>query len=244
MSPDRATGVDAAELVAVEYDPLPVVVGHGRGGEGRGHSLSRRWGRTSPAGRGRMDHDQNLFEGCDVVVSDTIVSQRMAGCPLEVRSAAAAGRRRRPRDRVALDAGAAPRSLRPHGHAGHGARSAARDRPGRRRRLRRQERVRRGGDTDRLARSSSRQARPLDGDAEREHDRAPARPRPAARAQARRDARRQAARLPDRHPGGRRCVPGCRRLSAEPDRAALERGVRNPAHRGRRASRSSRTRLP
>ena len=31
----------------------------------------------------------SLFEGCEVVVSDTIVSQRMAGCPLEVRSAAA-----------------------------------------------------------------------------------------------------------------------------------------------------------
>ena len=87
------------------------------------------------------------------------------------------GRPGRPRDGVAIHAGAAPRPLRPHGHAGHGARSAARDSPGRRRRLRRQERVRRRGSADRLARASPRHARPLDGDAEREHDRAPARPR-------------------------------------------------------------------
>ena len=61
---------------------------HGRGGEGRG-LLFPEVG-TNVAGRaGRMDHDQQLFEGCEVVVSDTIVSQRMAGCPLEVRSAAA-----------------------------------------------------------------------------------------------------------------------------------------------------------
>ena len=88
VSPDRATGVDAAELVSVEYDPLPIVVDMVEAAKDE-VILYPEVG-TNVAGRaGRMDHDQNLFEGCDVVVSDTIVSQRMAGCPLEVRSAAA-----------------------------------------------------------------------------------------------------------------------------------------------------------
>ena len=88
VSPDRATGVDAAELVSVEYDPLPVVVDMTDAAKDE-VILYPEVG-TNVAGRaGRMDHDQNLFEGCDVVVSDTIESQRMAGCPLEVRSAAA-----------------------------------------------------------------------------------------------------------------------------------------------------------
>ena len=88
LSPDRATGEDAAELVAVEYDPLPVVVDMVEAA--KDEVLLYPEVGTNVAGRaGRMDHDQNLFEGCDVVVSDTLVSQRMAGCPLEVRSAAA-----------------------------------------------------------------------------------------------------------------------------------------------------------
>jgi carbon-monoxide dehydrogenase large subunit len=88
LSPDRATGEDAAELVAVEYDPLPVVVDMVEAA--KDEVLLYPEVGTNVAGRaGRMDHDQNLFEECDVVVSDTLVSQRMAGCPLEVRSAAA-----------------------------------------------------------------------------------------------------------------------------------------------------------
>ena len=38
---------------------------------------------------GSPEHDEKLFDGCDVVVSGTLVSQRMAPCPLEPRSAAA-----------------------------------------------------------------------------------------------------------------------------------------------------------
>ena len=45
---------------------------------------------TNVAGRaGSPEHDEGLFDGCDVVVRDTLVSQRIAACPLEVRSAAA-----------------------------------------------------------------------------------------------------------------------------------------------------------
>jgi aerobic carbon-monoxide dehydrogenase large subunit len=88
LSADRATGVDAAELVTVEYDPLPVVVDMVEAAKDE-VLLFPEVG-TNVAGRaGRTDHDQGLFAGCEVVVSQTIVSPRMAACPLEVRSAAA-----------------------------------------------------------------------------------------------------------------------------------------------------------
>ena len=79
--------MDAAELVSVEYEPL------------RSCSIRKRprrtsccssptLGRTSRAGRPHGTRP-DAVRGCDVVVSDALVSQRMAACPLEVRSAAA-----------------------------------------------------------------------------------------------------------------------------------------------------------
>ena len=88
VSPDRATGADAAELVMVEYDPLPLAVS--TVDAVKDEVLLYPEIGTNVAGRaGRSDHDPRLFEGCDVVVRDTLVSQRLAACPLEVRSAAA-----------------------------------------------------------------------------------------------------------------------------------------------------------
>ena len=88
VSPDRATGADAAELVSVEYDPLPVTVT--AVDAAKDEVLLFPEVGTNVAGRaGRSDHDTRLFDDCEVVVSQTIVSQRMAACPLEVRSAAA-----------------------------------------------------------------------------------------------------------------------------------------------------------
>jgi aerobic carbon-monoxide dehydrogenase large subunit len=88
LSEDRATGADAAELVAVDYEPLPVVVSAVEAAEDEvllfpevGTNLANRGG--SP------DHDGELFDDCEVVVSGKLVSQRMAACPLEPRSAAA-----------------------------------------------------------------------------------------------------------------------------------------------------------
>jgi carbon-monoxide dehydrogenase large subunit len=88
ISDDRATGVDAAELVAVDYDPLPAVISLDEAAKDEvllfpeaGTNLA---GRSAPA-----EYDENLFGGCDVVVSGTVTSQRMAPCPLEPRSAAA-----------------------------------------------------------------------------------------------------------------------------------------------------------
>ena len=89
LSPDRATGADAAELVLVDYDPLPVILDPLEAA--KDEVLLFPDVGTNIAGRaGRADHDRKLFDGCDVVVSQTIVSPRMAACPLEVRSAAAA----------------------------------------------------------------------------------------------------------------------------------------------------------
>ncbi len=88
VSEDRATGADAAELVMVDYDPLPVIVDpHEALADGTllfpeaGTNVAAR---TEPA-----EHADDLFAGCDVVVSDTFVSQRLAPCPLEPRSIAA-----------------------------------------------------------------------------------------------------------------------------------------------------------
>jgi carbon-monoxide dehydrogenase large subunit len=88
VSPDRASGADAAEVVVVDYDPLPVVVSPIDAAKDE-VLLFPEIG-TNLAGRPETaENDESLFDGCDVIVSETIVSPRMAACPLEVRSAAA-----------------------------------------------------------------------------------------------------------------------------------------------------------
>jgi carbon-monoxide dehydrogenase large subunit len=87
VSETRAQGVDAAELVVVDYDPLPAVVDMEaaltddvvlHADAGTNLILDLQFGRSD-----------DLFEGCDVVVRQRIVNQRVAPCPLEVRAAAA-----------------------------------------------------------------------------------------------------------------------------------------------------------
>ncbi len=88
LSEDRASGADAAELVFVDYESLPVVVDPVEAAKDE-VLLFPEVGTNIAGHAGSPEHDDALFEGCDVVVSQTLVSQRMAGCPLEVRSAAA-----------------------------------------------------------------------------------------------------------------------------------------------------------
>ncbi|HEY7323214.1 MAG TPA: xanthine dehydrogenase family protein molybdopterin-binding subunit [Streptosporangiaceae bacterium] len=81
-------GEDAVELVAVDYDPLPAVLGFAPGDdtllfEDAGTNVAGWWG--NPA-----DLKADLFDGCDVVVSETVVNQRVAPAPMETRGAAAA----------------------------------------------------------------------------------------------------------------------------------------------------------
>ncbi len=88
ISEGRPAGVDAAELVAVDYDPLPVAAGVREAAKDEA-LLFPECGTNVACRGGSPDHDETLFDGCDVVVSGALVSQRMAACPLEPRSAAA-----------------------------------------------------------------------------------------------------------------------------------------------------------
>ena len=88
VSDDRATGADAAELVFVDYDPLPLAVKPEDAAKDE-VLLFPDSGTNVAARSGSPEHDEKLFDGCDAVVSGTMLSQRMAPCPLEPRSAAA-----------------------------------------------------------------------------------------------------------------------------------------------------------
>ena len=90
VSETVAQGVDAAELVAVDYEPLAVVVDQevAAAGEvllfpdlGTNVTCEIPWGPALP--------DEELFAGCDVVVEARLVNQKMAVAPLEPRSCAA-----------------------------------------------------------------------------------------------------------------------------------------------------------
>ncbi|MFZ6005261.1 MAG: xanthine dehydrogenase family protein molybdopterin-binding subunit [Actinomycetota bacterium] len=81
-------GVDAAELIWPDYDPLPAVVDpvEARRDEvivheaaGTNVIVDLAFGRTD-----------DLFDGCEVVVTQEVVNQRVAAVPLESRAAAAA----------------------------------------------------------------------------------------------------------------------------------------------------------
>ena len=85
QTPEQA--FDAAEFVEVSYDPLPVVtdVRKARRDEvllfpDAGTNVAYELGDVPTEG---------FFDGCEVVVSHSIHNQRVAPCPLEVRSAAA-----------------------------------------------------------------------------------------------------------------------------------------------------------
>jgi aerobic carbon-monoxide dehydrogenase large subunit len=88
VSSDRASGADAAELVAVDYEPLPVAVTPQDAARDE-VLLFPEVGTNVAARSGAPERDESLFDGCDVVVAGRHVSQRMGGCPLEPRSASA-----------------------------------------------------------------------------------------------------------------------------------------------------------
>jgi aerobic carbon-monoxide dehydrogenase large subunit len=75
----RAQAIDAAELVEVQYEGLPVVVD-----VEAARSDERNVAFVLPSRAG-----DEIFDGCDVVVTQRMVNQRLAPCPLEVRAVAA-----------------------------------------------------------------------------------------------------------------------------------------------------------
>ena len=81
-------GEDAAELVFVDYDPLPVVVDPREAADAPTVLHPDHGSNVAFATEfGQID---GLFDGCEVVVTQQIVNQRVAPVPLEVRSSACA----------------------------------------------------------------------------------------------------------------------------------------------------------
>ena len=89
VTEERYQGPDAAELVMVDYDPLPAVVGLDDAASDQ--TILHEAAGTNITFAVQLPENEDLFEGCDVVVGPVkVVNQKLAGCPLEVRSAAAA----------------------------------------------------------------------------------------------------------------------------------------------------------
>jgi len=87
VAESRAQAVDAAELVAVDYDPLTVVVSPEDALAGE--TILFPEAGTNVAAEVTSERDESLFDGCEVVVHRRIINQRLAPCPLEVRASAA-----------------------------------------------------------------------------------------------------------------------------------------------------------
>jgi carbon-monoxide dehydrogenase large subunit len=82
-------GQDAADLVEVDYDPLPAVVDP-RAALADEVLLFEEVGTNLAGGFGHDEEfDEHLFDDCEVVVTRDIVNQRLAASPLETRAAAA-----------------------------------------------------------------------------------------------------------------------------------------------------------
>ena len=87
LTETREQGEDAAEAVFVDYEPLPAVVGPEEAV--RDEVLLFPEHGTNTALAATSEPDDSIFADCEVVVSRRIVNQRVAPCPLEVRSGAA-----------------------------------------------------------------------------------------------------------------------------------------------------------
>jgi len=88
VAEDRSSAADAVELVEVEYEPLPAVVSvEAAAGDEvlvfpeSGSNLAHEIGALS---------DDDPFAGCDVVVTNQFINQRLAPVPMETRAAACA----------------------------------------------------------------------------------------------------------------------------------------------------------
>ncbi len=84
LTEERYQGEDAAEAVYVDYDPLPTVVDVEA--SLAGDTLLFPEVGTNVAFDVRVAEDPDFFAGCEVVVKQRIVNQRVAPCPLEVRA--------------------------------------------------------------------------------------------------------------------------------------------------------------
>ncbi|MGQ0480333.1 MAG: xanthine dehydrogenase family protein molybdopterin-binding subunit [Pseudonocardia sp.] len=82
-------GPDAADLVVVDYDPLPAVIDL-RDAARDEVLLFPEAGTNTAARHGlKKPFDEHLFDDCEVVLTREIVNQRLAAAPLETRAASA-----------------------------------------------------------------------------------------------------------------------------------------------------------
>jgi aerobic carbon-monoxide dehydrogenase large subunit len=87
LTDSRYQGEDAAELVSVDYQPLPAVVGIGEALSGVATVFSGAGTNICQARQGNFD--DSIFDGCDVIVEGDVVNQRVACLPMEGRAVAA-----------------------------------------------------------------------------------------------------------------------------------------------------------
>jgi aerobic carbon-monoxide dehydrogenase large subunit len=87
ITDDTYQGEDAAELVSVDYEPLPTVIGIDTALAGE--TLLFPAATSNVAVTIDKPGDAAGFDGCDVVVERTLVNQRLAPVPMEGRAAAA-----------------------------------------------------------------------------------------------------------------------------------------------------------
>jgi carbon-monoxide dehydrogenase large subunit len=88
LTEEAYQGPDAAELVWADLEPLPVVVEPADAG--RDEVILFPDAATNVSIEFAFGHSDDLFDGCEVVVTERLLNQRLAACPLEVRSSAAA----------------------------------------------------------------------------------------------------------------------------------------------------------
>ena len=88
LSETRAAGTDAAELVYVDYEDLPVVTDPREAVKDE-VVLFPDVGTNVAVKQPAQVSDEELFAGCEAVVEGTLVSQRLAASPLEPRASAA-----------------------------------------------------------------------------------------------------------------------------------------------------------
>jgi carbon-monoxide dehydrogenase large subunit len=88
LTDEHYQGEDASELVSVDYDPLEAVIGVESALRDE-TLLFPELGTNVVASGGAEEFDDGAFADCEVVVEATVVNQRVAPVPLEVRAAAA-----------------------------------------------------------------------------------------------------------------------------------------------------------
>ncbi len=89
LTEEAYQGQDAADLVEIDYEPLPVVIDM-RAAATDEVLLFDEVGTNTSNGFGLKEpFDERLFDGCEVVVTRDINNQRLAAAPLETRAASA-----------------------------------------------------------------------------------------------------------------------------------------------------------